>query len=45
MKILDKTTQTYKELVLKPGGDTLPIGSIVAFASDTIPNRLAIVRW
>lgn len=38
MKILDKTTQTYKELVLKPGGDTLPIGSIVAFASDTIPN-------
>lgn len=38
MKILDKTTQTYKELVLKPGGDTVPIGSIVAFASDTIPN-------
>ncbi len=38
MKIYDKTTQTYKELVLKPGGDTLPIGSIVAFASDTIPN-------
>lgn len=38
MKILDKTTQTYKELVLKPGGDTLPIGSIVAFASDTIPS-------
>lgn len=38
MKILDKTTQTYKELVLKPVGDTLPIGSIVAFASDTIPN-------
>lgn len=38
MKIWDKTTQTYKELVLKPGGDTLPIGSIVAFASDTIPN-------
>ena len=38
MKILDKTTQTYKELVLKPGGDTLLIGSIVAFASDTIPN-------
>lgn len=38
MKILDKTTQTYKELVLKPGGDTLPIGSIVAFVSDTIPN-------
>lgn len=38
MKIFDKTTQTYKELVLKPGGDTLPIGSIVAFASDTIPN-------
>lgn len=27
------------------GGDTLPIGAIVAFASDTIPNRLAIVRW
>lgn len=38
MKILDKTTQTYKELVLKPGGDTLPIGGIIAFASDTIPN-------
>lgn len=38
MKIYDKTTQTYKELVLKPGGDTLPIGSIVAFASDTIPS-------
>lgn len=38
MKILDKTTQTYKELVLKPGGDTLPISSIVAFDSDTIPN-------
>lgn len=38
MKILDKITQTYKELVLKPGGDTVPIGSIVAFASDTIPN-------
>lgn len=38
MKIYDKTTQTYKELVLKPGGDTSPIGSIVAFASDTIPN-------
>lgn len=38
MKIYDKTTQTYKELVLKPGGDTLPIGSIVAFSSDTIPN-------
>ena len=38
MKILDKTTQTYKELVLKPGGDTLPIGGIIAFDSDTIPN-------
>lgn len=38
MKILDKTTQTYKELVLKPGGDTLPIGGIIAFASDTIPS-------
>lgn len=38
MKILDKTTQTYKELVLRPGGDTLPIGGIIAFASDTIPN-------
>ena len=38
MKIYDKTTQTYKELVLKPGGDTLPIGGIIAFASDTIPN-------
>lgn len=38
MKILDKTTQTYKELVLKPGGDTLPIGAIIAFSSDTIPN-------
>lgn len=38
MKILDKTTQTYKELVLKPGGDTLPIGSIVAFSGENIPN-------
>lgn len=38
MKILDKTTQTYKELVLKPGGDTLPIGGIIAFDSDTIPS-------
>ena len=38
MKIFDKTTQTYKELVLKPGGDTLPIGSIIAFDSDTIPK-------
>lgn len=38
MKIYDKTTQTYKELVLKPGGDTLPIGGIIAFDSDTIPN-------
>lgn len=38
MKILDKTTQTYKELVLKPGGDTLPIGGIIAFDSDTIPK-------
>lgn len=38
MKILDKTTQTYKKLVLKPGGDTLPIGGIIAFDSDTIPN-------
>ena len=38
MKILDKTTQTYKELVLKPGGDTLPIGAILPFSSDTIPN-------
>lgn len=38
MKIYDKTTQTYKELVLKPGGDTLPIGGIIAFASDTIPS-------
>lgn len=38
MKIYDKTTQTYKELVLKPGGDTLPIGGMIAFASDTIPN-------
>lgn len=38
MKIWDKTTQTYKELVLKPGGDTLPIGSIVAFSGENIPN-------
>ena len=38
MKIYDKTTQTYKELVLKPGGDTLPIGSIVAFSGENIPN-------
>ncbi len=38
MKIYDKITQTYKELVLKPGGDTLPIGGMIAFASDTIPN-------
>lgn len=38
MKIYDKTTQTYKELVLKPGGDTLPIGAILPFSSDTIPN-------
>ena len=38
MKILDKTTQTYKELVLKPVGDTLPIGGIIAFDSDTIPS-------
>ena len=38
MKILDKTTQTYKELILKPGGDTLPIGSIVAFSGENIPN-------
>nr|DAH86691.1 MAG TPA: tail collar domain [Caudoviricetes sp.] len=38
MKILDKTTQTYKELVLRPGGDTLPIGSIVAFSGENIPN-------
>lgn len=38
MKILDKTTQTYKELVLRPGGDTLPVGSIIAYSSDTIPN-------
>lgn len=39
MKILDKTTQTYKELVLRPGGDTLPIGSIVAFSGENIPNN------
>lgn len=38
MKIFDKTTQTYKELVLKPSGDTLPIGGIIAFDSDTIPK-------
>lgn len=38
MKIYDKTTQTYKELVLKPGGDTLPIGSIIPFAGNIIPN-------
>lgn len=38
MQIYDKTTQTYKELVLKPGGDTLPIGSIVAFSGENIPN-------
>ena len=38
MKIYDKTTQTYKELVLKPGGDTLPIGAMISYTSDTIPN-------
>ena len=38
MKIYDKTTQTYKELVLKPGGDTLPIGAILPFSGDIIPN-------
>lgn len=39
MKIYDKITQTYKELVLKPGGDTLPIGAIVEYGSETIPNN------
>lgn len=38
MKIYDKTTQTYKELVLKPGGDTLPIGAIIAFSGETVPS-------
>ena len=38
MKILDKTTQTYKELVLKPGGDTLPIGAIIAFSGEIVPS-------
>lgn len=38
MKIYDKTTQTYKELVLKPGGDTLPIGATLPFSGDIIPN-------
>lgn len=38
MKIYDKTTQTYKELVLKPGGDTLPIGATLSFSGDIIPN-------
>lgn len=38
MKILDKTTQTYKELVLKPCGDTLPIGAIIAFSGEIVPS-------
>ena len=31
MKILDKETGEYKELRIKPGGDTLPIGTIVEY--------------
>ena len=31
MKILDKETGEYKELRIKPGGDTLPIGTIVKY--------------
>lgn len=38
MKIYDKETQTYKELRIKPGGDTLPIGTIVKYDGDTVPE-------
>lgn len=38
MKILDKETGEYKELRIKPGGDTLPIGTIVEYDGDTVPE-------
>lgn len=38
MKVFDKTTQTYKEVRIKPGGDTLPIGTIVKYDGDTVPE-------
>lgn len=38
MKIYDKETQTYKEVRIKPGGDTLPIGTIVEYDGDSIPE-------
>lgn len=38
MKIYDKETQTYKEIRIKPGGDTLPIGTIVEYDGTTVPE-------
>lgn len=38
MKILDKETGKYKELRIKPGGDTLPIGTIVEYDGDSVPE-------
>ncbi len=38
MKVFDKTTQTYKEVRIKPGGDTLPIGTIVEYNGTTVPE-------
>lgn len=38
MKVFDKKTQTYKEVRIKPGGDTLPIGTIVEYDGTTVPE-------